>query len=233
MRCHELFESDDDEAVAKKGYADGLKGKADFEWLGVRRPNEDLYWSNFDWAKTKIAQQKPAKAPPARLLKSLRRAIPSTLAGISEADVLASYQTLVAGHALDGVTTRPSRTSADALAAIGATLSNLVRHFDNGSIMLYRTIQIDDPKTWVRENLSKSITLGIHWSYSEEYVIAHHESERVLLCAVAPIAAVDWPVTIVLNTDGMEDEIRLKAGAVIKLLWSEPEANSLVARQFA
>ena len=214
-----LIESQE-EKLWQKGHDDGLTGQADFEFLNTVS-NERPYWSGFDYAKSK----KP-------LPKMPRIAVPSNLKGITRNDLNAAYSMLMAGHALDKVKDTPPRERDEAVEEINRALAELSHKFVNGTIILYRTIQDDDPTGWVKAKMTTSQHLGRFWSSNEEFVMQHANHERVLFCVEAHIAAVDWPETIVLTIDGVEEEIRLKDGADIKLSYVKPSPIKPEPNQF-
>ena len=201
----------------QRGYEDGLnKGEADFEFLGIGRPNEEDYWQGFDYGKS----QRPQPAKPTRMP---RIQVPANLHGISPDDLNAAYAALLKGHATDNVRNTQSRSSREAVAAIQQALRRLSDQFQDGTIRLYRTIEVRNPEKWVAKNMTTTRSLGIYWSSNENYVMQHAENECVLFAVDAPVAAIDWPDTILLTIDGVEDEVRLRPGAAITLSYVEPQ----------
>lgn len=210
-----------DSDLYERGYQDGLRGQADFYLLGTGRPNENAYWQGFDYGKSK----QPTK-PESRPMKRLRQTVPPALKGqVRDADLAAAYDMMRQGHAIDGVQNMPAREPEEAIHDIANALRELAAMFD-GSIRLYRTIQVEDqqPIQWVRSHLgvTRRPGLGRYWSTSENYVMPHEDNERVLFCVDAPGRAIDWAETIVTTSDGVEGEVRLRTGAAIPLVYVEP-----------
>ena len=165
------------------------------------------------------------------LLKRLHNIVPKNLIGIPNESLLDAFQILREGHSLDHVIDNPSRRRIEALLVIQESLQKLAHEFQDGSIGIFRTIEVNDPNIWVQQ-LSKSISLGIYWTYTKHYVQSHEDHQRVLFYARASISTINWIDTIVLNANGVEDEIRLIQGKEIKLMYTEPEAK-VNSKQFA
>ncbi len=160
------------------------------------------------------------------ILRRLRAVVPTKLAAVvPDSDLLDAYHTLRHGHALDKVRYIEPRSRVESIEAIEAGLTTLAREVQSGVLSIYRTVETSDPEAWVNGNLSSPISLGIYWSFSENYVMAHAENERVLFYAQVEPSAVNWAETIVLSVDGVEDECRLRPGAPIRLIYSEPEGR--------
>lgn len=217
-----------DKELWEKGRQDGLRGKADFEFLGVGRNNESQYWAGFDYGKAQSSPRREPRLPVSRL----RRIVPPTLKSvISKADLTEIFRMMVAGHSLDGVQAVPPRDVEEALEAIETGLREIAASY-SGTLQLYRTIEVENPDQWIRDNLRRSRPLGRYWSRSEDHVMAHDKSECVLFCVDAPGTSVDWPETIILQVDGVESEVRLRPGRPIKLLYTEPVSTSFEPNQF-
>jgi len=214
----EAIEPMSDKDIWQRGYEDGLKGEADWAWVGMGRPNEEVYFQGYKHGKEERPQAKPTRQAMPRI------PIPTNLKGIKRSDLNAAYTMLVAGHATDNVQNIARRDPEDAVEAITDALANLSERFVNGTITLYRTIRDDDPDGWVKRHMRSTQRLGRFWSSDETMVMAHADEERVLFCVDAPVAAVDWPETIVLTVDGVEAEIRLRDGAAVTLQYVEPAA---------
>jgi hypothetical protein len=223
MRYHEIIRETrlteaadyDEYALYKRGEADGLKGPADSKIFELPRDHQDAYFRGYDRA---VEDRKLTKAQSVKV----RIAIPAILKGIKRSALNAAYVMLVQGHATDNVRKIEQRDHAEAVQAITDALNALASQFTNGTIILYRTIQTDDAKAWVLAHMSKTQRLGRFWSSNENFVMAHAEAERVMFCVNAPVAAIDWPETIVLTVDGVEDEVRLREGAFVRLQYVEP-----------
>lgn len=200
----------------KRGEADGLTGPPDAEIFALPRAQEDAYFRGYRYGKE---QRELIKA---RSAKVRLPTLPVNLKGIKRSDLKAAYETLIMGHSTDEVRETAAREPAEAIKAMTDALANLSAQFSDGTITLYRTIQMNNPKAWVLSRMTMTQRLGRYWSFNENYVIAHAESERVLFCVNAPVMAVDWPETIVLTVDGLEDEVRLREGAAVTLQYVEP-----------
>lgn len=162
-----------------------------------------------------------------RLSKNLRGIIPQKLSlFITDVDLLEIYRILRNGHSMDGVRNIPPRNHAVTIEDISTALDTLQSEVQSGTLSIYRSIQVDDPEYWVDNQLSKSTSLGIYWSFTEEYVIQHEYSERVLFYAQVEPSSVDWIKTTILTIDGVEQECRLHPGSPIKLVYSEPEGQN-------
>ena len=181
--------------------------------LEVLRYNEEPYWRGYNYGKSK-RPVKPIRMPRIR--------IPAQLRGISRTDIREAFDALVAGHSTDGVQKVPPRKPADAATEIVEALETLGRNYINGSLTLFRTIAVENPEQWVVENMTKIQHLGRYWSLDENYIMHHADNEKVLFCIEATVVAVDWPATIVLTVDGVEDEVRLLEGAAVLLRYVEP-----------
>ena len=167
-------------------------------------------------------------------IRRIRSIVPIKLAAIPDDDLILTFQALRNGHATDNIKNHPLRSRVDALDAMAESLNILADECQSNGFGIYRTIEVDDPVKWVRENLIKTTRLGIYWSFNEEYTVAHAEDTRVLFYAHADISAIDWSSTILLNVDGVESEVRLRQGAEIKLIWVDPAVNvKIIERQIA
>ena len=160
--------------------------------------------------------------------------IPNNLKNISRNDLKEVYTILRNGHAMDGVIEISPRKGNEIFDEVNKALEKLSRAFNRGNeIILYRTIEINNPKEWIIENMKDSQHLGKYWTYTEHYTQSHENF--VLFCIVATTENVDWVETIILAIDGVEDEIRLIPNSAITLRYVEPydinfepEQNQLV-----
>lgn len=139
----------------------------------------------------------------------LASVVPPKLAGkIPPGELSEAYAILLRGHSLDNVQTIEPREPDEAMEAIAEALTTLARQFDSGSFSIYRAIEADMS---IVSEMKEPTSLGIFWSFSEAYTAVGNISIE----ANAKPESVNWAETIVLNVDGVENEIRLNKGSPI------------------
>jgi len=139
--------------------------------------------------------------------------VPAPLTGlISRDDLEEAVQIMMAGHSLDGVREHEPRDREWALEDLRDALKTIAREFDGNLIHIYRSITAPRDMT----DFAQPCSVGIHWTHNPNFTMGALDDEGVIEMegSVGP-EAINWPETICLAVDGVEAEIRLRAGATI------------------
>lgn len=103
-------------------------------------------------------------------------------------------------------------------------IQDISSHIENGSIMIYRNIHVDDK--WFDHILKDGKHLGIYWSYNEEAAQSYwHDrdkyTESVTIHSIVKEEYVDWKTTLQIGSHPNyrdEMEIRLFKNTPLKIL---------------